>query len=52
MEEIPKISGVLRGNCCENFRNISHKKTYEEVYQDEFFNKRDSFSEFAATSYK
>ena len=30
MEEIPKISGVLRGNCCENFRNISHKKPMKE----------------------
>ena len=30
MEEIPKISGVLRGNCCEHFHNISHKKPMKE----------------------
>ena len=35
MEKIPKISGVLRGNCCEACRNIPKKNTrttYEEVY--------------------
>ena len=37
MEAIPKMSGVLRGNCCEN--------TYEGVYQEDFFNKADAFLE-------
>ena len=25
MEKIPEISGVLRGNCCEIYRNIPQK---------------------------
>ena len=25
MEKIPKMSGVLRGNCCETCRNIPQK---------------------------
>ena len=29
MEKIPKISGVLRGNCCEACRNIP-KKTQQQ----------------------
>ena len=32
MKKIPKMSSVLRGNCCETCRNIPQKKTYEEVY--------------------
>ena len=43
MKKIPKMSGVLRGNCCEIV--ISSKKNYEWVYQGEFFNKADAFSE-------
>ena len=35
------MSGVLRGNFCET----SSKNIYEWVYQEEFFNKTDAFSE-------
>ena len=44
MAKIPKMNGVLRGNCCETCRNIPHKNTYEGVHQEEFSNKTDAFS--------
>ena len=49
MEKIPKMSGVLRGNCCDTCSDIPQKW----VYQEEFFNKIDAFSEcLGATSNK
>ena len=41
MEKPPKISCVLGGSYCETCRNIH----YVGVYQGEFFNKTDAFSE-------
>ena len=45
MEKIPKMSGVLQNNCCEFFRNIFQKNTFERVYEQEFINKVDAFLE-------
>ena len=45
MKKLPKISDVLRGNCCETCHNIPQKNTHEWVSQEEFFNKTDAFSE-------
>ena len=50
------MSCVLQDNCWETCRNVSQKKkkkTSEEVYQEQFFNKTDAFfGTSAATSYK
>ena len=45
MKKLPKMSDVLRGNCCETCHNIPQKNTHEWVSQEEFFNKTDAFSE-------
>ena len=39
------MSGVFRCNCCETCGEIPQKNTYEGIYQKEFFNKPDAFSE-------
>ena len=42
---MPKLNGVLRGNRFETCRSVPQKNTYKGVYQEEFFNKTDAFSE-------
>ena len=45
MKKMPKMSRVLRSNCRETCHNIPQKKPYEWVYQEDFINKTDNFSE-------
>ena len=52
MEKIPKMSGVLRGNCCETCRNIPQKEPMKKFYQQEFFSKACFSGTSAASSYK
>ena len=52
MEKIPKMSRVLRGNCCETCRNIPQKEPMKKFYQQEFFSKACFSGTSAASSYK
>ena len=40
MEKILKISGALRGNCCENCRNIPQKTPMKEFTTKNFVTKQ------------
>ena len=47
MEKTPKMSGVLRRNCCETCRNFPQKKPTKKFTRKNFFHKTDAFSEGA-----
>ena len=49
--KVPKIKGVLRGNCCETFHNIPQKTPKKEFTRKEFFNALDDFSEHLHQEY-
>ena len=36
MEKIPRMSGVLRGNCCETCLNIPQKSPINEFTEKKF----------------
>ena len=51
MEKTPKMSGVLRGNCCETCPNISQKTSIKEFTKKSSLARQILYGTSAATSY-
>ena len=49
MEKIPKIIDVLRGNCCETYRDIPQKTLMKEFTKKKFLTRKKLFQNMGSS---